>query len=201
MVNTAPLRYLNAPVVFWLLLSIPAAWWLYAYWQDTIFYGELLHGSGDLAAQLLIVTLAVTPLGLIFPRAAWVRWLKSRRRYLGVATFGYSLLHTAVYVQRRPDLAYIIEQAREIAMLTGWLALLILLVLASTSNNFSVRLLGHGWKGLHRIVYLAAVLTFSHWILTAFDPVPGIIHMSVLALLEAIRLVMTRFNHGKLGSE
>ncbi len=192
----SPVQFLNIPFVLWFLLSLPAVYWLYGYWQGTVFYGEMIQASGDLAAQLLIVTMAVTPLGLMFPNAVWVRWLKSRRRYLGVTAFGYSLLHMAVYLQRRPNLAFIIEDARQIAMWTGWLALLIMLVLAVTSNNISVRLLGGAWKRLHRVVYFVAVLTFVHWILTAFDPVPGIIHLSVLALLEAFRLWKTYFSQG-----
>ncbi|MDT8399346.1 MAG: hypothetical protein RQ899_12090 [Pseudomonadales bacterium] len=32
------------------------------------------------------------------------------------------------------------------------------------------------------------MLTFAHWVLTAFDPVPGFIHLGVLAALEAFRL-------------
>lgn len=185
-------RFLDAPAVLWVILSLPGLYWLYAYRQEAIFYGVLLHASGVLAARLLIIAMAVTPLGLIFPRAAWVRWLKSRRRYLGVAAFGYSLLHAAVYIQRRQELALIVEDARTMALWTGWLALLIMLVLVATSNDASTRLLKRGWKKLHRVTYIAALLTFTHWLLTAFNPAQGFIHLGILAMLEFLRLWKTK---------
>ena len=77
-------------------------------------------------------------------------------------------------------------------MWTGWLALVVMLVLAATSNDASVRRLGRRWPLLHRTVYAAAALSFVHWILSAFDPVPGYIHLGVLAGLEAIRLLRPR---------
>ena len=66
-----------------------------------------------------------------------------------------------------------------------------MLALAVTSNDASARLLRRRWKLLHRGVYAAAVLTFAHWILSAFDPIPGAIHLAVLVALEAIRLWKT----------
>lgn len=181
-------RFLNVPAVFWLLLSLPGIYWLVAYRLERIFYGEFIHLTGDLSVQLLIVTLALTPLRMFFPKAAWLRWLRARRRYLGVAAFGYALLHTAVYIQRRPDLGFILEDAASAGMWTGWLALLLMLALASTSNDASVRRLGKNWQRLHRGVYVAAVLTFAHWMLTAFDPATAYIYFSILVLIEAIRL-------------
>ena len=78
-------------------------------------------------------------------------------------------------------------------MATGWVAFLIMLALAATSNDRSVRLLRRRWKWLHRAVYLVAVLAFAHWILTAFDPWPGVWHLGVLAVLEGIRLWLVRY--------
>ena len=173
--------------LLWVLLALPGAYMTYRYVQGTTFYGEYLHATGELSARVLILTLAVTPLRLMFPNAAWARWLARRRRYLGVAAFGYALLHAAAYLQRQ-SFAVIVEDAGELALATGWVALLVMLALAATSNDISVRQLGRRWKWLHRTVYLAAVLTFAHWILTAFDPLPGAVHLAVLAALEAIRV-------------
>jgi sulfoxide reductase heme-binding subunit YedZ len=186
-------RRLRSPYPLWLLLSLPAIYMAVAWWRGATFYGEVLHATGELATQLLIVTLAVTPLSLAFPAARWTRWLRARRRNFGVAAFSYSLLHAAVYLWRQ-DLARIVEDALEPAMWTGWLAVILLLALAMTSNDVAVRRLGQRWKRLHRVVYVAAVLTFAHWILSAFDPIPGWIHLGVLAALEAYRLWRTRIN-------
>jgi methionine sulfoxide reductase heme-binding subunit len=192
--RAAVARFLDARYVLWSLLGVPAAFMLYGYRQGTVFYGEVLHASGELAAQLLILTLAITPLRLTFPDARWVRWLAARRRYLGVAVFGYSALHAAVYVYRQPDFARVLDDALGASMWTGWLALLVISALAATSNDLSVRLLRSGWKRLHRGVHAAAVLTFAHWVLSAFDPIPGYIHLGVLAVIEGYRVWRVQLN-------
>ncbi len=176
----------------WILLALPGLYLTYRYVRGATFYGEYLHATGELAARLLIVALAVTPLRLLFPNARWVRWLARARRWIGVAVFGYSLLHAVAYLLRQGELTRIAADAAEAAMWTGWLALLVMLALATTSNDWSVRRLGRRWKWLHRTVYAAAVLTSAHWILSAFDPVSGAVHLGVLAVLEGIRLVQLR---------
>lgn len=187
---------INSRWLFWLVLALPGAFMVWGLWQETIFYGEFIHASGEMGARLLILTMAVTPFCLMFPRAAWPRWLLQRRRYLGVASFAYTLLHAVVYVGRQADLAAILDDALATAMWTGWLAFAIMLALAVTSNDRSVRALRKAWKTLHRWVYLAALLTFLHWVLSAFDPVPGAIHFGVLAVLESYRVWKTRSGGG-----
>ena len=183
---------LSSRYFFWLILALPAALQTARYWQGAMVYGEYLHWTGQLAAQLLIVTIAITPLRLAFPARRAVQWLMRRRRYVGVAVFGYSLLHTLAYLGRARDLAGILEEAVQIAIGTGWIALVIFLLLAATSNDYSLRRLGRTWKRLHITIHVAAPLTFAHWILTAFDPLAGILHLAVLALLEACRVWQAR---------
>lgn len=179
---------LSSRYLFWLVLALPAVIQSYRYWQEAIFYGEYLHWTGQVGAQLLIATMAVTPLRLAFPTARWTRWLAARRRYLGVATFAYSMLHTIAYLERAEDPGEIVGDALGVAIGSGWIALVIFLALAGTSNDTSVRKLRGRWKVLHRSIYMAAVLTFAHWILTAFDPTVGAVHLAVLGSLEAYRL-------------
>jgi sulfoxide reductase heme-binding subunit YedZ len=187
MLRALPMRVLDSIGLFSLLLALPGAVMTYRYAAGITFYGEYLHATGELAARLLIVAMAVTPLKLAFPNAAWITWLARRRRQIGIAVFGYALLHAAAYLDRQP-VGTVAAQALEIGMLTGWLAFVGLLALAATSNDASMRLLRRGWKLLHRAIYVVAVLTFAHWILTAFDPVPGALHLGVLAALEATRV-------------
>ena len=94
-------RLLNAAALFWALLALPGIFMTYRYAQGTTFYGEYLHATGELGGRLLMLAMAVTPLRLMFPNARWVQWLASRRRYIGVAAFGYSLLHAIAYLQRQ----------------------------------------------------------------------------------------------------
>jgi len=182
-----PERRASTPYLLWALLALPAIWLLVAYLQGGLVYGEMVHASGETGARLLILTLAVTPLRLMFPHAAWTLWLLRHRRHLGVAAFGYSLLHALVYIQRSP-VAAVVADAREAAMWTGWLALLVMLPLAITSHDWWMRRLRGAWKKLHRWAYAAAVLTALHWVLSAFDPLPGFIHCAVLLALQAYRV-------------
>jgi sulfoxide reductase heme-binding subunit YedZ len=175
---------LNSHYVLWCVLAIPAAMALYGYWDETLTYGGVIHASGEWAARLLIVTMAVTPLRLLFSRARWPLWLLQRRRDFGVATFAYALLHAVVYLQRKAELALILEEGAEPDLLAGWIAFALFVVLAFTSNDTSVRLLKRAWKKLHRLVYPAAILTFLHWALAAFDMAPALIYASILGVLE-----------------
>ena len=178
--------------LLWLLLAAPAGVQTWRYAAETIYYGEYLHWTGEQSARLLIVTLAVTPLRGFFPRARWTAWLAARRRDLGLATFLYAALHAGAYLVRKADAQAILLEAAEVGMLVGWLALLAFLALAATSNDAAVRRLGGRWKALHRSVYAGALLTFVHWIATAFDPTAGYVHFGVLAVLLALRALPAR---------
>jgi sulfoxide reductase heme-binding subunit YedZ len=171
------------------LLALPWAWLAFGYLTGRSFYGEMVHASGDWAIWCLMAALAVSPLRRVFPRQAWTAWLLARRRYFGVAAFAYALLHAAVYVLRQGNLPRMLAEALEAGMLAGWFAFAIFVPLALTSNDASVRRLGAAWKRLHRAVYVAAVLSFVHWILVAFDPTAAYAHLAVLAAFETIRLV------------
>lgn len=180
-------KSLSTPIL-WLLLALPGVWLVVGYLRDALVYGEVVHASGEYGARLLIITMAITPLCLMFPGARWPRWLLRHRRHLGVASFCYVLLHTWVYVARQADFGKLVADAREAGMWTAWLGFVVLLLLAITSNAWSVRLLQRTWKRLHRWVYTAAVLTFLHWILVAFDRTAAIVHLAVLGLLEGYRI-------------
>lgn len=173
------------PPLLWVGLGLPLAYILFAYASGAMVYGAFIHWSGDLAAWLLLFTLALTPLRMLFP-GRWPTWLLQRRRYFGVACFIYSLAHLGIYLLRQPW-ERVSGEALEPAMAAGWIAFAIFVALAVTSNDASVRALGRRWKSLHRWVYAGAVLTFAHWVMTAFDPVIGIVHCAVLAALLGLR--------------
>lgn len=178
--------------VLWLLLALPGILLLVGYLRDTLVYGEIVHASGEYGARLLILTMAVTPLCLMFPGAQWPRWMMRHRRHLGVASFCYVLLHTWVYVAKQADFGKLIDDAREAGMWTAWVGLVLLLLLAATSNEWSVRLLQRSWKTLHRWVYAAAILSYVHWVLVAFDRTAATVHFAILAMLEGYRIWKVR---------
>jgi sulfoxide reductase heme-binding subunit YedZ len=177
-------------LLLWAILAIPGVVLLILYATGVYTYGQVVGESGEWAARLLILTLAVTPLRLIFRRGAWLVWLVRRRRDFGVATFAYALGHTIVYLIRKADPGLIAEEAVEPWLLAGWVAMAILLALALTSTDAAVRALGRWWKRLHRLAYAAAVLLFLHWLLSAFDPTAAWIHLAILAALELARIAL-----------
>ena len=178
----------------WLILALPGLW-LAGRWQftpDAYGYGHAIADSGDWAAWLLLVTLAVTPVRLLFRKSAVAKWLARHRRDLGVASFFYALLHTLVYLWKKGSLERVVAEMDEGFILAGWLAFALFLPLAITSNDASMRALKRSWKTLHRLVYPAAVLTFLHWVWSAFDPTTAWIHVGILAAIEGLRIWLQR---------
>ncbi|MEL7045021.1 MAG: ferric reductase-like transmembrane domain-containing protein, partial [Pseudomonadota bacterium] len=139
-----------ARYLLWLLLTAPGAVLLWRYSSGSIFYGEVIHLSGQGAVWLLIMAMAVSPLRLLFASAPWTPSLLRCRRYLGVASFAYAALHTGIYLARKQSGERILAEGLEPGLLTGWIALAIFLPLALSSNDWSVRWLRRWWKRLHR---------------------------------------------------
>ena len=164
----------------------------YRYLNGSFFYGEYLHWTGVQSTRLLILAMAVTPLFVWFPKNAILQWLKRRRRDIGIATFVYAAAHTSVYLAKQGSLQKILDASLAAEIWTAWIALLVLLLLAITSNNYSVRRLRQRWKTLHRWVYLGAFFTFAHWLLAAFNPAPAYWHLALLAALVLFRLLGMR---------
>jgi len=59
---------------------------------------DMLHPTGEWSARFMIAAMVLSPLlSLIGPRP-WLSWLIQRRRALGVAAFGYAILHLIFYI-------------------------------------------------------------------------------------------------------
>lgn len=182
-------RKFNTKYILWPVLAAPWVLMTVRYLSGGLYYGEFIHATGEFSARLLMVTLAVTPLRIMFPKTRWTTWLLQNRRYFGVAAFAYAVPHLLAYLWKLASAAKVLEESMEPGMWTGWIALIIFLALAITSNKFSTRKLGQRWKTLHRLVYLAAILTFVHWVLVAFNPASGLVHAGILIALETFRIV------------
>ena len=162
-----------------LLLTLPALALLTAYALNLQTYGQSLALSGQLSAALLVLTLAASPLRRRIPV------LLRHRRALGVAMFAYAALHTAIYLQKKYGTALPDALAPDLA--TGWIALALAAPLAITSTNAWVKRLGRRWTPLHRLIYVIAVLTALHWLLTAYDPTTALLFSALIAALLATR--------------
>lgn len=176
----------------WLVLALPGLWigWRWLMTPDEYGYGHAIGESGDWAAWLLMATLAVTPIKLLFRKQGWAIWLMRHRRDLGVASFAYAAGHTVMYLWKKGSLGLVLAELDQDFILVGWLALALFVPLAVTSNDLSMRMLKRSWKSLHRLVYPAAVLTFLHWVWSAFDPTTAWIHVGILAAIELVRIVI-----------
>ncbi len=180
-------KIINSYVFFWLLLSLPAIGMIYwAFSVDDL--QTLLHPTGEFAARFMIIAMMLSPLRLLFPKSNAVRWLLQRRRHLGVAAFGYASLHTLYYLIDLGALSAVIADITKFGIWTGWLAFMIFVPLAITSNSLSMRTMGRCWKTLQRFVYPAALATFLHWVFIHENIGPAMVHFVPLVLLEIYRI-------------
>jgi sulfoxide reductase heme-binding subunit YedZ len=185
-----PLRAaVNARPVLWALLAVPAVYLVYSFRAQDLWPEDMVGPTGEWAARMIIVALMLTPLSMLLPRVALIRWLVARRRAFGVAAFLYTCLHLAFYLAEMETLDYILAEIFALGIWTGWLAFLLMIPLASTSNDASMRALRGGWKRLQRLAYPVALLTLVHWIAVHNSPVEALVQFAPLALLQAYRLV------------
>ncbi len=178
---------LNSPYTFWLLLAVPSIFMINAALSGSDLE-PLLHPTGEFSARFMIIAMMLTPLRMLCPKSGLVKWLMKRRRHLGVAAFGYAALHTLYYVIDLGSMSAVITDITKFSIWTGWLAFIIFVPLALTSNNASIRKMGRAWKTLQRFVYPAAIATLLHWIFLHYNIGPALIHFLPLAALEIYRI-------------
>lgn len=149
---------------------------------------EITLRTGKAAIILLVASLAVTPLKLIF---GWNQ-LHPLRRNLGLYAFGYVSLHLLTFVWLDYGLSWaLIQEAifEKWYALVGFGAFLILLPLALTSSQWSMKKLGKRWTKLHKWVYVAGILAALHYILLVKNTyTQPFIFASILAVLLLVRL-------------
>ena len=178
--------------LLWVVLAIPALLMLGGLLSGRVEnLHHLLHPTGEFSARFLIIALVATPLLVLFPNGKVSRWLVRNRRYFGVASFAYALLHLVFYLVDE-GWAEAAEEFLGIGILTGWLAFFIFVPLTLTSNDTAMRRMGTAWKRLQRWVYLAAVLTFAHWVFIEYHWKPALVHFVPVLLLQIVRIVKVR---------
>jgi sulfoxide reductase heme-binding subunit YedZ len=145
------------------------------------------HQMGEWSLWLLIAGLTVTPLR----RYAGVNLLKFRRA-IGLLAFFYILGHFLVWMVL--DVQIMSQIVKDIAkrpyVTVGFAAFVLLIPLAITSNNLSLRKMGGAsWRRLHWLVYPSVLLGGLHfiWLVKGFQIEP-LIYMAVILGLLALRL-------------
>ncbi|MDW3224155.1 MAG: protein-methionine-sulfoxide reductase heme-binding subunit MsrQ [Paracoccaceae bacterium] len=150
----------------------------------------LEHELGEIALQLLIAGLAVTPLR----RYAGLNLLKFRRA-IGLLAFIYVALHLLVWLVL--DVGILSQIWADIIkrpyITIGMAAFVLLIPLAATSNNWSLRKLGMKWHKLHKLAYMAAILGGLHYVmLTKVWAMEPMAYLAVILALLALRLPKAR---------
>ncbi len=172
--------------------ALPAPWFLYLALTGGLGVEPikaLEHELGELALQLLILGLAVTPL-----RQHLGLNLIKFRRAIGVLAFFYVALHLLVWLVLDVQLPSQIwaDIVKRPYITVGMAGFALLLPLAVTSNNWSVRRLGPRWRKLHKLVYPAVLLGGVHYVMLAkgFQLEPLLYLAAILGLL-AFRLPLS----------
>ncbi len=153
------------PVVFCLSL-VPLAWLLFAAITNQLGANPaeaLIRATGDWTLRFLCLVLAVTPLRVITRTPALARF----RRMLGLFVYFYAVLHLLSYSGF--DMGFdVADIAKDIGkrpfILVGFSAFLLLTLLALTSFNRAIKVLGgKRWQRLHKLVYVVAGLAVLHF--------------------------------------
>ena len=153
---------------------------------------ELEHECGKTALNLLLLTLAVTPVRELTAQPQLLRL----RRMLGLFAFFYVLLHFTIYLVLDLELNFATlgaDIAKRPYITIGFTALLLLIPLAVTSTNGMMRRLGRRWQTLHRLVYVIAVLGVWHFYWQVKRDVrEPLLYAGILALLLGYRVLRAR---------
>jgi methionine sulfoxide reductase heme-binding subunit len=153
----------------------------------------LLHESGEIAIWTFGAVLALSPLRVLFPNSRVVAALNRHRRATGVTACIYGLLHFSSHVLYEGGWDGLVRSLSKPFIWFGAAGLTILVILATTSNQWSIRALGgKNWKLLHRLAYVAAGLLIyhqtiagkGHWAIARWLLLP-------LAALQLARLAKT----------
>lgn len=154
---------------------------------------EVEHSLGLTALQLLVIGLAITPL-------RWVSGINliRYRRAVGLMAFFYVALHLAVWLLLDIQLRWgeiWADILRRPYITIGMLGFAMMIPLAITSNNASIRKLGKKWRVLHKLTYLAALAGGVHFLMVvkAWPAEP------LLYLGGIVALLLLRASHSAFG--
>lgn len=171
--------------VIYLLGVLPSGWLFYQGLTGGLGVEPikaLEHEYGELALQLLVLSLAITPLR----KHVGINLLKFRRA-VGLLCFFYVVCHLLVWLALDVQLPGQIwaDIVKRPYITIGMAGFLLLLPLAMTSNTWSIRRLGPRWRKLHRATYVVGILGGVHFVMLVkgFQLEPMIYLALILGLL------------------
>ncbi len=161
-------RFIRKRWFIYLLLCTPIFYVFVPILQsDTEYFADpakyLLEYIGLAATYLFVAVSMITPIRKIFPNSAIAKSLATHRRRIGVSVFIYASLHFLIYFDYTGSWSGFVKDWDKLFILSGIIGFALLLLLAITSNNWSVRKLGgRNWKRIHRLAYLIMLLLIYH---------------------------------------
>ena len=151
----------------WLACLGPLAWLVWGAVTNNLGpdpTATITFATGRTTLRLLVISLAISPLRKLVPQ---LNWLIRFRRLLGLFAFFYATLHLMTWIALYTNFdlnAMVTDIAKRRFITMGMAAWLLLLPLAATSTNWSIRKLGgKNWNRLHMLVYAAAVCGVIHY--------------------------------------
>ncbi|MCY7307631.1 MAG: sulfoxide reductase heme-binding subunit YedZ [Rhodoferax sp.] len=195
-----------AKPAFGLLALLPFAWLVFAAMADRLGANPaeaLVRQSGDWTLRFLCLVLTITPLRVITATPALARF----RRMAGLFVYFYACIHMLSYAWFDMGLDFS-DTVRDIVkrpfILVGFLALLLLSLLALTSFNGAIRRLGaKRWQTLHKAVYLVAGLAVLHffWMRSGKNDYADVfVYGAILALLLGWRVLQALNKRRRAGT-
>jgi len=127
--------------------------------SNSDFYKDL----GNPAIYTLMLVMFIKPISVIFEQINIFRTILSYRRELGILSFWFFFFHASgiIYTQQILKLEYYYFSFENL-LFWGLISALTMIILAITSNMFSVRLLKNNWKKVQRISYIAFIAALLH---------------------------------------
>lgn len=127
---------------------------------------ELRDTSGRWSLYFLLTALSFSPVCHYRPR---LRIYIKIRKYIGLWAFFYAAFHVAVWImlEFNYDWSLMLQEiSNNLFIWLGLVSMLLLLVLALTSNQKSQRLYGFKvWQLVHQGIYPATGLALSHYLM------------------------------------
>ena len=153
---------------------------------------ELVHGAGFWTIRFLLISLAITPMRRM---ADWPE-IVLVRRMVGLTALAYAVVHLLLYgVDENFRIGVVASEiVLRVYLTIGFVTLLGLALLGTTSTDGWIRRMGRNWKQLHRIVYLLAALGVLHFFMQAKANVSEAVLMAgFLVWLLLWRAIPARF--------
>lgn len=187
-INLTARRFPTWPL--YVVAPLPGLWWFYLGLTGGLGVEpveRLEHLYGELALQILLASLCITPLRT-YLRINLIRF----RRAVGLIAFFYVVAHLSVWAFL--DVQSLSAVWKDIAkrpyITIGMAAFVLLLPLAATSSDWAIRKLGPiRWRRVHKLVYAVILLACLHFVMLAKGwQLEPLLYFGAAVLLLALRV-------------